>query len=394
MNNIVVLAWNEEKIIEAKEVLKQFNILYITGYELSDERIAGLKNTFDKIEIIDCADMKSESYLISVIKRWSDNIFRIITMEELCLIMAAKLRESLNIDGDRIQDVLKFRDKLLMLDCVKKAILTPKTEKIKTKEQIKNFAKKNGKSFIKPTLGVGSKRCHTINKDTDIDELRIDLERRDYIIQEYIEGRFFHCDGVSIDGNLYCFNTMEYLEKTTEMDRPYFRSVSVFDNGLYQKLKTDTQNVIAVMPHGKYVFHAEFFERNGEIIFCEIAKRSGGAAIVPLMQYIYGINLNEIMVKIMINEDFDLPDNKIHDKYFAYILYHPFNGIVKKIEGLEYLSNEFVFYKEVNIKENSKMEDAIYSSEAIIMAALYGDTKKEVNERLLELTNKLKIVIS
>jgi biotin carboxylase len=227
------------------------------------------------------------------------------------ILLAARLRDTYKINGQNYENALHFKDKLVMKSICKKAgIRVPKFAKIHNENKIaivSSFIEKNKfPVVIKPIDMSGSRNVHIIRNKYDMLQLieNLDTHLIRYEIEEYIDGDFYHVDGIFEDDEVKLCFPSKYVNSCVEttfynIDCSYI----VEKNALSDKICDFTRRIIKALGQGSnFVFHLELFNitHNGddELVFCEVGCRVGGNGIHISWEKTFGINLLKEQINI------------------------------------------------------------------------------------------------
>lgn len=237
----------------------------------------------------------------------ADNV-AIFCQQEDNVLTAARVRAEFAIAGDQPETVLKFRDKLLMKQCVSAALpdAIPKHEKLDSQALNHDVdacyqalrARLGNKMIVKPTSGAGSFNVKIIDSADDLRAVQEMIKNDDhtfsYEIDEYISGKMYQCDSFIRDGKVVFSGILEL--GCSNFDFVMGKPLSVYpvtDREQYQRLFAYNQAVISALCFRDGSTHHELFikEDTQEIIFLEIAARVPGGIGVPFHTRNSNINL-------------------------------------------------------------------------------------------------------
>lgn len=227
-------------------------------------------------------------------------IDKIVAISEPDLIRAARLRKTLNVDsgGQNLESAFAFRDKVNMKAILKeKGINVPIFSEVHTIEDILNFIGNHGYPFIiKPRMGSSSQGVQKISDKYDLEtylETGIESELE---IEKFIEGEMYHIDGLIFNHEMVFSSVGKYINGCLAFKDGKGSGVCMVSNNndIYTRMKEFVNDVILSLPSPQNAtFHCELFlTKNNEIVFCEIASRSGGARIGESIIHSYGIDLD------------------------------------------------------------------------------------------------------
>ncbi len=267
---------------------------------------------------------RSVSYLAR-----TENIERIIALDDFDVEKAAKLREHLRVGGMGDTTARYFRDKLAMR---KKAaddkISIPNFVHVLNHNKINEFLDSNEPPYIlKPRSqagAIGIKKLY--NKDDAWEAINsLGDEQSYYLIEEFVEGNIFHVDSIIFNNEVKFAQLHEYALPPFEVahEGRVFCSRTVKKGGDDEKKLIEiNKKVIKSLGLKKGVSHTEFIKgEDGSFYFLETSARVGGANIANLVEETTGINLWKEWAKLENLDDSEkyvLP--KLNRKYGAIII--------------------------------------------------------------------------
>lgn len=319
---------------------------------------ADQKKCFSQIHALDKFDKPSLSTAIQNIINSNNNNVTIITNDELCIELAAQLREQFNLTGDRQSIVSKFLNKTenkqimssQQINIPKYDIYNPEHFKSNTDIYVNQILKKLGLPiFAKP---IDSAASQGVNKINTVDELNKwcwqHINNKNYELDEFITGKLLQCDSI-IQNNEILF------AQVNENAHPCFDFMSGKITGgitlpphdpLVAEILAYNERVLtALKPLPNCVTHLEIFQRpNGELVFLEIACRAPGGMIVQMHEKHTGINVEQAHFAMQMNLEFDLSKYK-KGPYCAWAWFPLIDGKVKGFRELDIKSLHEIFWK-------------------------------------------------
>lgn len=228
---------------------------------------------------------------------------RIITIHEKDMLLAARLRAELGLEGMTPSETLRFRDKLAM----KQALIdggysaVPKFRSLTSVRSLQDLPW-TGTSVIKNRWGQGASQVREVASDEQVADAVVSLGGNvaDLQIEEYIDSPMFHCDSIVVQGRIIFAVASEYLAPPGKyLETPVHGTVPLPAGQEQDQLLQHNAAVLGILGMTSGVAHVEFFRSNtGKIVFCEAAARPGGAGINRTLQSTYGINLVRAAVRI------------------------------------------------------------------------------------------------
>jgi biotin carboxylase len=234
----------------------------------------------------------------------------IVNCQEFDLERAAQLREILGLPGQRPASVEPFRNKVAMKDALRAAgIPVAEYRAVECATDLVAFAGEQGFPLVvKPRNGAGSVGVRIVRSAVELDELiGGDLGlygelRSNLMVESFVPGPMFHVDGLVVDGRLALAWPSRYLfvEADFAADRAGRLDVALDrDDPLAGRLLAFADRVLAALPSPPtFAFHAEvFLTPDGSLVLCEVACRTGGAAIREVLRGLFTVDVNEWWVR-------------------------------------------------------------------------------------------------
>ncbi|MEU8432824.1 ATP-grasp domain-containing protein [Streptomyces sp. NPDC029216] len=227
---------------------------------------------------------------------------RIVALKEDDLLTAAALRVEWDCPGDRPEDLLRFRDKYLMVDRVRAAgVPTPATAAVAGADEVMEFAAAHGLPVVvKPRIGSSSAGVRLVSGAEDL----IGVDWSDpMLVQEYLPHRIHHVDGVFDGSRLLCWRASRYVNTCLGFrEGTFLGSVEVDDPAVLGPIGEHTRAAMAALTDRPTPFHLEVFfdEETGACRFLEVGARVGGAEIPFVWRELHGYDLMEAAFRIQL----------------------------------------------------------------------------------------------
>lgn len=240
-------------------------------------------------------------------------IDKVIAFSEVDQELAAFVREKYSVNGMKINEIIKFRNKVKMKQVAKQSgILVPRFFDLNeaNKSDIQSLIYP---VILKPKNGVSSEDVFKVESYNELDELINRIDSDNYQVEEYIEGIIYHADGIIKDGELIIFKASEYINSCFDYTGGLpLGSVVIDDRVFEKKLKEYTQKVLEAFKFNDGAFHLELIiDKNGKIYFLEIGARVGGAQVPYVFKKIYNIDLFQVWVDIQLGNEVSIHLNKM-----------------------------------------------------------------------------------
>jgi hypothetical protein len=219
---------------------------------------------------------------------------RVECLWEPGVILAARLREALDVPGMREPQATLFRDKSEMKRALERAgIRVPRHERARSDEQRRLAARRIGFPLIvKPIAGAGSADTHRVDDAAALERLLPSLRHVDELsVEEFVEGEEYTFDTICAGGrplfeNVAWYRPKPLLGRSIETLSPQTVTLRRPEElGLEAGIEVG-RRVLAALDFREGFTHMEWFlTPQGEPVFGEIAARPPGARSVDLMNY-------------------------------------------------------------------------------------------------------------
>lgn len=240
----------------------------------------------------------------------------IVTLDELLVPVAGELRDYFKIPEYGFDGSLPFFDKVEMKKRLSKSdIKIPKFyefsreqfEKLSSNDLKKITAEIGLPLFAKPTRLAGSMYAAKIE---NLLELRIWVNKLpkglSFELDEYIQGKLFHCDSVLERNGVFNHVVSEYSFPNAEFLKG--KNLGSFllgpDSVLATSIAALSEKVIKQLKGMPGVYHTEIFDAEGKgLVFLETAMRPAGGMIVEMVEKGVGIHLQKVHLELQLGLD-------------------------------------------------------------------------------------------
>ncbi|MED4292227.1 ATP-grasp domain-containing protein [Priestia megaterium] len=317
---------------------------------------------------------------------------KIIALSEYDLLRAARLREALNVKGQSLKSAIAFRDKIIMKEYLKaKDINVPTFSRIESAIDIYNFIKKNSYPVvIKPIDGMGSIGATVLHNDKELMNYLTNGLKPNMEIETFVEGDMYHIDGLILNEKVVHCWPSKYVNGCLAFHQEDILGSYQLDpsNPLTKKLISFTKDVLEALPTPENTsFHAEVFHTpNDELVFCEIASRTGGGLVRQAIQQGFGFDINQLVVEAQCDLEVNFPRHLVGkgpSSPSGWLLIPPKKGRLKKIPTAP--SIDWVKKKEISAKLNQEFDGSTSSVDAIAGFCIVGTSEKQLNSRIQDL---------
>lgn len=234
----------------------------------------------------------------------------VVACQERDLERAAELREILGLPGQRLDTVLPYRDKVVMKRHAAAAgLAVAPYREVECATELLAFAEEHGFPVVlKPRDSASSVGLRILETPEELDDWLVDgfdlygPYQPNLMVEAFVHGSMCHVDGLVVDGRVvlawpsqyqyalasFATDTGGRLDLTLDVDDP-----------LAHRLLEFTDRVLEALPGPEdFAFHAEvFLTPQGELVLCEIACRTGGAAIRDIVRTMFGVDPSECWVR-------------------------------------------------------------------------------------------------
>lgn len=222
------------------------------------------------------------------------SVDRLETLWEPLVLVAAKLRERLQIPGMSYQTALGFRDKQVMKERVAAAGLrVPRSARVRTISEAIAAQERIGFPLIlKPITGAGSADTYRCDDPASFKAALVRMQHvREASCEEFVEGEEFTYDTVCVDGRPVYENVAQYLPRpliarTHEWISPVICTVRDLQQARLRRGLALGRGVLKALGMTSGFTHMEWYlKADGEVVFGEIGCRPGGAHLADQMNF-------------------------------------------------------------------------------------------------------------
>lgn len=293
--------------------------------------------------------------------------------------------EKMQFIGNKFNSLEKSTDKYKMRSAFKLAgLITPKNFLINELTDIKTIGTKlNYPVIVKPVDRAGSAGVIKVNDIVDLESsISYSMEAsisKQVIVEEFIEGKEYSCECISINGN---HRRLVFTEKFTT-GSPNFVEIGHIQPAKFEIDEMEIERIIFkgldALDIKNGASHAEFkITPNKEIVIIEIGARMGGdfigSDLVPLST---GIDYIKLVIDIALDNNPTLPLVKEKDTCAI-----KFICTEKDYETLEKLQKEYnlnIYAKSNNIKvDNIKISNSSDRQGWIILKNIDNKLAKKI----------------
>jgi len=240
----------------------------------------------------------------------TEQLDRIVPLDDFDLEMAAALREHLRIPGMGETTTRYFRDKLAMRrQAADKGLNIPDFEHVLHHEKVEDFLQRTPAPWVlKPRFmagTIGIKKVFTRDEFWTIVN-KLGDDQSNYVVERYIPGHIFHVDSIVSEREILFAIASRYGRPPMDVSHEGgVFTTRLLEHGtpLEKSLLEKNQLVLSAMGLLRGVSHTEYIQgrEDGKIYFLETSARVGGAHIADLIDASTGVNLWAEWAKIEID---------------------------------------------------------------------------------------------
>lgn len=257
--------------------------------------------------------------------------------------------------------------------------------------------------IVKPVDSAGSKGVTKVDSPADLEKsIKYALEfshSNKFIIEDFIEkkGCSSDSDCFSIDGKLVVttFSSQRFDAKAENPYAPMAYSwPSTFTKEHEKELKSELQRLLKLLDMKSSIYNVETREGvDGKAYIMEVSPRGGGNRLAEMVRYATGMDLISASVKAAVGMPITGLEQKDYDGSWAeYVLHSIEEGLFEEV----WIASEFkdkVVELDVWIKPGDEVHPFTAANFAIGTVVLRFDSKEEMEEAMLHMSDYIKVVV-
>ena len=361
---------------------------------------------FQYADEIVLADILDKEACFAAAKKW--DVCAVMSDEcDIATPTLAYVSEQMGLPSQGQNMAALYTNKYLMRElCKKHKLPYPEYQLCYTlSETIEFFRSLNSKMIIKPIDANSSRGVYTITSEDELvrlfdESIKYAHHEKAVICERYISGAEFSVDGIKMpNGHVsLTISVKTQFDYNKNLDNKlYFSYYSdTYDYDLLRELNDEFVEK-SQLPFG--FTHAEYRYENGQFYLLEIGARGGGnlisSHIVPALTGVdnYSI-LVEQFTSATTSHSIDVCSID-KNKAAALIFFDTseFGGVVKKIEGIEFLKScANILYHQFNFKIGDKIFRPTDGGNRIGFYIACCDNRKELDNLISTIDRIVKIV--
>ena len=320
---------------------------------------------------------------------------------DIAVPTVAYLNEKLGLRGIGTDKANLFSDKSeLRVFCKKHGITVPAFKVCKNTQDAIPFFEEYKKAIIKPIDSQSSRGVFTINKVEDIEAhytetLSWSNRRKEFLIEEYVDGDEFTIDGMVVAGKYYpmCISIKEMYKQNPNVSK--MQTYSYYHPKYnYDEMREANRQLIetADLPFG--LTHSEYKFDKGKFYLIEAGARGGGSNLSgKIVPYMSGVDNYEYLIRQALGEPVKQPvfDKNYLENHFSIMRFFDFGkGKVKEVHGKDVLANipNMIDYQ-LNIKPGDVLEDLKFGRMRPGHFIIGGSNMKDLSKQMDDILGKV-----
>ena len=292
-----------------------------------------------------------EAAVVEAVRRWTApvTVDLVECLWEPGVLLAARLREALGVEGMSVEQATLFRYKDKMKQALDAAgIRTPRHTTATTARGCREAAERIGYPLIiKPIAGAGSADTHRVEDESELEAAIAQLGHVPEVsVEEFIGGEELTYDTVCAGGEIVYSSISWYrprplVARTVEWISPQIVMLREVEHEDFADGRLMGRAVLDALGFRAGFTHMEWFKKpDGEVVFGEIAARAAGARSVDVMNYASDVDLFSGWAEAVVHGRFT---QQFERRYNAAIIYKRAQGQgrIRHVEGLERILTHF-----------------------------------------------------
>eukprot|EP01120_Amphizonella_sp_Union-15-10_P001564 TRINITY_DN11721_c0_g1_i1.p1 TRINITY_DN11721_c0_g1~~TRINITY_DN11721_c0_g1_i1.p1 ORF type:complete len:404 (-),score=63.47 TRINITY_DN11721_c0_g1_i1:101-1312(-) len=268
------------------------------------------KNLTEYWRLYNAEDYNELKNAVSCLIQRHGKISRVSSHTEYWLRFESRIRTDFGIeDGYIYEEIQEKQQKSVMKDLFRSVgVPVARGKVIENEAEILEFAEEVGYPLCaKPNTGVGANGAFKIKNENDVREF-CRRKEKDYIIEEFIQGKIVTFDGlVDLNGSIVFYSSFELtkniMEALLEHDDNSYHIAKTVAPDLYDY---GTRIVRQFNIRNGEFFHIEFFRKfsDNTLVALEINMRPPGGPTVDMINFAYNIDLYRQWANIVVYNQF------------------------------------------------------------------------------------------
>ena len=248
-------------------------------------------------------------------------IDRLIGILEPLQESLAQTREDLGIPGMRPEAAHNFRDKARMKDLLHQHGLPCARHRLcSTPAEAVDFGRQSGFPLVvKPPAGAGARNTFRVENERELEGYLRTMPPAPgdpVLLEEFLQGREFSFDTVSLDGQHLLHSITEYTPTPLEvMQTPWIQWSVLLPREVsgpeFAAIHETGPQVLDLLGMDTGITHLEWFRReDGSIAVSEVAARPPGAQFTTLLGVAHDTDFYKDWVRLVSTDRFTVPERR------------------------------------------------------------------------------------
>ncbi|MDH6124635.1 ATP-grasp domain-containing protein [Kitasatospora sp. GP82] len=334
---------------------------------------------------------------------------RVISMSEYELLDAAQLRERLGVDGAPVDQVMLSRDKVLMKSAVEQAgVRVPRFMPLTAFIDAGGTTPWSGATVLKPHRGASSVDVVVFDDQTQAYEAvagkrsgvaeldGAEAALSDYQVEEFVDGRIRHFDGLIEQGKVLVLGASEYVGTCLEYAQG--TPMGSFQIECSDETRAWVGRALDAVQIRNGSFHLEAIVHRGELVFLEVGNRVGGADVAATFELATGVHLPSCELRILLGEPVTdslsaAPEDRSWYGWFVYPGHHLSGRTFEGFDGADAFrtSPETVTWHELPLGKPLPDHITYGAGETALAGIAVTDSPQETRSWMVRLFESLRI---
>jgi biotin carboxylase len=315
------------------------------------------------------------------------------------------LNEELGLIGIKREAAIYATDKHLMRQRMKDVGVSDlKFGVVKTYKEAERLAISVGYPLIlKPVDGSGSRGVEKVNakeglRDAFFSSSKSFRNRKDLVIEEFIDGQELGVDGFVVDGkvNILTIRNKVITEEPYRQELEYYYPSNITSQEVFE-LNKFINRVAKTLSIDETPFMVDIKQKpNRAFELIEINARLAGYAIASeFVPAVTGISPISNSIKLVLSEDLELAPKKTRAGVMRFFNFKP--GIIKSIRGVSKAKDiDGVKVLRLNVKKGDTIPRITCGSDAMDIGyyIVTGDSLREAKETADRLDKEIKVSVT
>ena len=256
-----------------------------------------------------------------IARKMGGRVDRLIGILEPLQEALAVARERLGLPGMGVEAAHNFRDKAHMKDLLREHGLPCARHRLcHQPDEAIAFGRSSGYPVVvKPPAGAGARDTFRVNDEKELVSYLRGMPpspQSPVLLEEFLAGREFSFDTVSLDGKHLLHSVTEYAPTPLEvMQTPWIQWAVMLPRDIsgpeFEAIHEAGPRALDVLGMDTGITHMEWFQRDdGTIAISEVAARPPGAQFTTLLSYAHDVDFYKAWVRLVSMDLFDVPERK------------------------------------------------------------------------------------